>query len=108
MFFIVADFFSINLITSRSELWLTYRVQEKAKVTMMKQKGSDNTESYWSNLWGKPRDKYQNNGKTVSRRNIAISLILMIKESIIEYCPLQLPIYIFRYKHLFICFQKHF
>ncbi|PSS16350.1 Chaperone protein like [Actinidia chinensis var. chinensis] len=33
---------------------------EKAKVTMMKQKGSDNTESYWSNLWGKPRDQYQN------------------------------------------------
>ncbi|CAL5345922.1 unnamed protein product [Camellia sinensis] len=31
----------------------------KAKVRMMKQKGSDQTESYWSNLWGKPRD-YQN------------------------------------------------
>ncbi|THF95203.1 hypothetical protein TEA_023652 [Camellia sinensis var. sinensis] len=33
----------------------------KAKVRMMKQKGSDQTESYWSNLWGKPRD-YQNTG----------------------------------------------
>ncbi|GFS45509.1 DNAJ heat shock N-terminal domain-containing protein [Actinidia rufa] len=47
-------------IDSWSELWLPYCVQEKAKVTMMKQKGSDNTESYWSNLWGKPRDQYQN------------------------------------------------
>ncbi|CAL5351434.1 unnamed protein product [Camellia sinensis] len=35
------------------------KMLEKAKVRMMKQKGSDQTESYWSNLWGKPRD-YQN------------------------------------------------
>ncbi|THG13356.1 hypothetical protein TEA_027506 [Camellia sinensis var. sinensis] len=39
-----------------------YCVQAKAKVRMMKQKGSDQTESYWSNLWGKPRD-YQNTAK---------------------------------------------
>ncbi|CAL5403833.1 unnamed protein product [Camellia sinensis] len=35
------------------------KILAKAKVRMMKQKGSDQTESYWSNLWGKPRD-YQN------------------------------------------------
>ncbi|GMQ07459.1 hypothetical protein CsSME_00051636 [Camellia sinensis var. sinensis] len=28
---------------------------EKAKVRMMKQNASDQTESYWNNLWGKPR-----------------------------------------------------
>lgn len=36
-------------------------LQEKAKLRMMKQKGSDKSEPYWSNLWGKPRD-YQKSG----------------------------------------------
>ncbi|CAL5342764.1 unnamed protein product [Camellia sinensis] len=40
----------------------------KAKVRMMKQKGSDQTESYWSNLWGKPRD-YQNTGRKRRREH---------------------------------------
>ena len=30
---------------------------------MTKQKGSNDTESYWSNLWGNPKE-YQNSGKT--------------------------------------------
>ncbi|KAL2478689.1 DNAJ heat shock N-terminal domain-containing protein [Forsythia ovata] len=37
--------------------------QGQAKVRMMKQKGSDKTQSYWSNLWGNPKD-YENTGKT--------------------------------------------
>ncbi|KAI8007098.1 hypothetical protein LOK49_LG07G00682 [Camellia lanceoleosa] len=32
------------------------KILEKAKMWMMKQKGYDQTESYWSNLWGKPRE----------------------------------------------------
>ncbi|XP_010274415.1 PREDICTED: uncharacterized protein LOC104609738 [Nelumbo nucifera] len=35
------------------------KVLEKAKLRMMKQKDSDKTGSYWSDLWGNPKD-YQN------------------------------------------------
>ena len=37
-------------------------LQEQAKIRMMKKKGSDKTESYWSNLWGSPKD-IQNKGE---------------------------------------------
>lgn len=30
---------------------------------MMKQKGSDKTEAYWSNLWGNPKDNEKGTGK---------------------------------------------
>lgn len=36
-------------------------LQDQARQRMMKQKGSDETDSYWDNLWGKPRD-YQRSG----------------------------------------------
>ncbi|KAL4627551.1 hypothetical protein ACB092_03G025200 [Castanea dentata] len=32
------------------------KVLAKAKKRMRKQKNSDKSESYWSNLWSKPRD----------------------------------------------------
>lgn len=38
-------------------------LQEQAKIRMMKKKGSDKTESYWSNLWGSPKD-IQNKGES--------------------------------------------
>ncbi|XP_059452665.1 chaperone protein dnaJ C76, chloroplastic-like isoform X1 [Corylus avellana] len=43
------------------------KVLEKAKLRMMKQKGSDKSEPYWSNLWGKPRD-YQKSEEEVKER----------------------------------------
>ncbi|KAI7981509.1 hypothetical protein LOK49_Contig34G00007 [Camellia lanceoleosa] len=35
---------------------------EKAKVRMMKRNASDQTESYWNNLWGKPRGHQSTGG----------------------------------------------
>lgn len=35
-------------------------MQEKARIRMMKQKGSDNSIT-WTNLWGRPKD-YQTTG----------------------------------------------
>ncbi|KAI8551385.1 hypothetical protein RHMOL_Rhmol06G0181900 [Rhododendron molle] len=43
------------------------KILEKAKLRMMKQKGSDDTESYWSNVWGRPRE-YQNTEEDVKER----------------------------------------
>ncbi|KAL6329061.1 hypothetical protein AAG906_007351 [Vitis piasezkii] len=40
---------------------------EQAKIRMMKKKGSDKTESYWSNLWGSPKD-IQNKEEEVKER----------------------------------------
>ena len=38
--------------------------QEQAKIRMMyREKDSDKTVSYWSNVWGKPKD-YRNSGMT--------------------------------------------
>lgn len=37
-------------------------LQEQAKVRMVKQKNSDKTPTYWSNLWGKPKD-HESKGK---------------------------------------------
>lgn len=31
-------------------------LQEQAKLRMMKEKGSDKTDMFWNNLWGKPKD----------------------------------------------------
>jgi len=31
-------------------------VQEQARLRMMKEKGSDKTDMFWNNLWGKPKD----------------------------------------------------
>ncbi|THG11304.1 hypothetical protein TEA_014274 [Camellia sinensis var. sinensis] len=39
----------------RFDKWLIHCVQQKAKVRMMKHNASDQTESCWNNLWGKPR-----------------------------------------------------
>ena len=36
--------------------------QQQAKIRMMQQKDSDKTDSYWSNLWGKPKE-YKKSGK---------------------------------------------
>ncbi|KAA0036133.1 zuotin [Cucumis melo var. makuwa] len=33
------------------------KVLEKTKVRMMKKKNSDTDDSYWSNLWGRPKDQ---------------------------------------------------
>ncbi|KAF7833865.1 chaperone protein dnaJ C76, chloroplastic-like [Senna tora] len=43
------------------------KVLEQAKIRMMKQKGSDKTDSYWDNLWGKPKD-YKNSEEEVKER----------------------------------------
>ncbi|KAJ1382848.1 DnaJ domain containing protein [Sesbania bispinosa] len=43
------------------------KVLEKARLRMMKQKGSDKTDSYWDNLWGKPQD-YQRSEEEVNER----------------------------------------
>lgn len=43
------------------ELTLVSVLQEQAKVRMMKQKGSDQTDIFWNNLWGKPKD-FQGSG----------------------------------------------
>lgn len=43
------------------------KVLEQARWRMMKQKGSDNTESYWSDLWGKRKD-YQSTEEEVKER----------------------------------------
>ncbi|KAI4333832.1 hypothetical protein L6164_018593 [Bauhinia variegata] len=43
------------------------KVLQKAKMRMMKPKGSDKTDSYWDNLWGKPRE-YQNSEEEVKER----------------------------------------
>ncbi|XP_059665040.1 chaperone protein dnaJ C76, chloroplastic [Cornus florida] len=43
------------------------KVLAQAKWRMMKQKDSDKTESYWSNLWGKPQE-YQNSEEEVKER----------------------------------------
>ncbi|KAF5744073.1 dnaJ subfamily C member 2 [Tripterygium wilfordii] len=43
------------------------KVLEQAKLRMMKQKYSGKTESYWDNLWGKPRD-YQNSEEEIEER----------------------------------------
>ncbi|XP_057450923.1 chaperone protein dnaJ C76, chloroplastic [Lotus japonicus] len=43
------------------------KVLDQARQRMMKQKGSDETDSYWDNLWGKPRD-YQRSEDEVKER----------------------------------------
>ncbi|XP_054812074.1 chaperone protein dnaJ C76, chloroplastic [Prosopis cineraria] len=43
------------------------KVLEKAKIRMMKKKGSDKTNPYWDNLWGKPKD-YKNSEEEVKER----------------------------------------
>ncbi|KAL2496974.1 DNAJ heat shock N-terminal domain-containing protein [Forsythia ovata] len=43
------------------------KVLGQAKVRMMKQKGSDKTQSYWSNLWGSPKD-YENTEEEMKER----------------------------------------
>ncbi|KAF3443996.1 hypothetical protein FNV43_RR13686 [Rhamnella rubrinervis] len=43
------------------------KVLQQAKIRMMKQKGAYNTESYWDNLWGKPKE-YQNSEEEVKER----------------------------------------
>ncbi|KAJ1441870.1 DnaJ domain containing protein [Sesbania bispinosa] len=43
------------------------KVLEQARLRMMKQKGSDKTDSYWDNLWGKPQD-YQRSEEEVNER----------------------------------------
>lgn len=43
------------------------KVLAQAKLRMMKQKDSDKSETYWSNLWGKPRE-YQNSEEEVKER----------------------------------------
>lgn len=43
------------------------KVLEQAKVRMVKQKGSDKTPTYWSNLWGKPKD-YESKEEEVKER----------------------------------------
>ncbi|KAM7274645.1 hypothetical protein ACFE04_016511 [Oxalis oulophora] len=43
------------------------KVLDQAKVKMTNKKGSDNAESYWSNLWGKPND-YQRSDEEVKER----------------------------------------
>ncbi|KAL2496754.1 DNAJ heat shock N-terminal domain-containing protein [Forsythia ovata] len=43
------------------------KVLGQAKVRMMKQKGSDKTQSYWSNLWGNPKD-YENTEEEMKER----------------------------------------
>ncbi|XP_061364495.1 chaperone protein dnaJ C76, chloroplastic-like [Gastrolobium bilobum] len=43
------------------------KVLEQAKFRMMKQKGSDKTDSYWDNVWGKTRE-YQSSEEEVKER----------------------------------------
>ncbi|KAH7533204.1 hypothetical protein FEM48_Zijuj04G0105300 [Ziziphus jujuba var. spinosa] len=43
------------------------KVLEQAKVRMAKKKGADETESYWDNLWGKPKD-YKKSEEEVKER----------------------------------------
>ncbi|KAK0589338.1 hypothetical protein LWI29_012880 [Acer saccharum] len=43
------------------------KVLEQAKIRMMKEKGSDKNESYWNNVWGKPKD-YKNSEEEVKER----------------------------------------
>ncbi|KAL4390466.1 hypothetical protein AHAS_Ahas03G0147900 [Arachis hypogaea] len=43
------------------------KVLEQAKVRMMKQKGTDATNSYWDNLWAKPKE-YQSSEEEVKER----------------------------------------
>lgn len=43
------------------------KILEKAKLRMMKQKGSANAESYWDNMWGRPKE-YQNTEEEVKER----------------------------------------
>ncbi|KAM5578383.1 chaperone protein dnaJ C76, chloroplastic [Rosa sericea] len=43
------------------------KVLEQAKVRMTKQKDSDKTESYWDNVWGKPKD-YQSSEEETKER----------------------------------------
>uniref|UniRef100_A0A1D1YAS5 Chaperone protein dnaJ 10 n=1 Tax=Anthurium amnicola TaxID=1678845 RepID=A0A1D1YAS5_9ARAE len=43
------------------------KILEKIKTRMMKQKDSDKTVSYWSNLWGRPKD-YRNTEDEIKKR----------------------------------------
>ncbi|KAE9592970.1 putative 3Fe-4S ferredoxin, DnaJ domain, 4Fe-4S ferredoxin-type, iron-sulfur binding protein [Lupinus albus] len=43
------------------------KVLEQAKLRMMKQNGSNYTDSYWDNLWGKPKE-YQSSEEEVNER----------------------------------------
>ncbi|KAI4322795.1 hypothetical protein L6164_022457 [Bauhinia variegata] len=43
------------------------KVLEKAKIRVMKKKGTDKKASYWDNLWGKPKE-YQNSEEEVKER----------------------------------------
>ncbi|XP_052179170.1 chaperone protein dnaJ C76, chloroplastic [Diospyros lotus] len=43
------------------------KILEKAKIRMMNQKDTDKAESYWDNLWGKPRN-YQKSEEEVKER----------------------------------------
>ncbi|KAL7000581.1 hypothetical protein U1Q18_001731 [Sarracenia purpurea var. burkii] len=52
---------SVDVFRMASSRWQKRqaKILEKAKLRMMQQKYSDDTESYWSNLWGKRRE-YEN------------------------------------------------
>lgn len=41
-------------------------MQEKAKIRMMQQKDSGKSDSYWSDLWGKPKE-YRDSGENQLR-----------------------------------------
>lgn len=43
------------------------KILEQARLRMMKQKDSDDSDSYWSTMWGKPRD-YQNTEEEAKER----------------------------------------
>uniref|UniRef100_A0A2P2KKN0 Protein CAJ1 n=2 Tax=Rhizophora mucronata TaxID=61149 RepID=A0A2P2KKN0_RHIMU len=60
---------SVDVFRMASSRWekRQAKVLEQAKVRMMKQKGLDKTESFWNNLWGKPRD-YRSSEEEVKER----------------------------------------
>ncbi|KAL2476655.1 DNAJ heat shock N-terminal domain-containing protein [Abeliophyllum distichum] len=60
---------SMDVFRLASSRWekTQIKVLGQAKVRMMKQKGSDKTQSYWSNLWGNPKD-YENTEEEMKER----------------------------------------
>lgn len=49
-------------------------LQQQAKVRMTKEKGSDKSESFWGNVWGK-REDYQSSGTLKALLPMFIDLI---------------------------------
>ncbi|XP_028100407.1 uncharacterized protein LOC114299772 [Camellia sinensis] len=64
--------------------------REKAKVRMMKQNASDQTESYWNNLWGKPRG-HQSTEEEAKRENEELQQNLEDEEGTQEGVLVNLP-----------------